>query len=213
MGRRALRKIDPSLDLSRHFQAIEELADDWQISDLIDSPAPLEIDVGCGKGMFILGAALSVPERNWLGIEVSRKYARFSAARLARRELKNAAILQGDAERFFAERLADESLAGVHVYFPDPWWKKRHHRRRIMNERFVAQIERVLKPAGRLHFWTDVKDYFEMGLETLREATKFEGPLPVNEDSPLATLEYRTNFERRTRLHGEPVYNAEFEKA
>jgi tRNA (guanine-N7-)-methyltransferase len=212
MGRRALRKIDPSLDLARHFRAIEDLEDDWQVETLFDNDAPLEIDVGCGKGMFVLGAGLAVPKENWLGIEVSRKYARFSAARLANRELTNGAILHGDAERFFAERLGDVSLAGVHVYFPDPWWKKRHHRRRIMNERFVAQVERVLIPGGRLHFWTDVSDYFDMGLEAVREATKLNGPLPVDEQSPLAAIEYRTNFERRTRLAGEPVYNAEFEK-
>ena len=212
MGRRALRKLDPSLDLSRHFQAIEKLEDGWQVGDLFVDRAPLEIDVGCGKGMFVLGAALAVPEENWLGIEVSRKYARFSAARLARRELTNGAVLHGNAERFFAERLVDESLAGVHVYFPDPWWKKRHHRRRIMNERFVGEVERVLRPGGRLHFWTDVSDYFDLGLETVREATELNGPQPVDDQSPLAALEYRTNFERRTRLDDEPVYSAEFEK-
>ena len=212
MGRRALRKVDPSLDLSRHFGAIEELPEQWDARELFAAPAPLEIDVGCGKGMFVLGAALAAPDRNWLGIEVSRKYARFSAARLARRGLENAFALHGDAERLFAERLTDESVAGVHVYFPDPWWKKRHHRRRIMNARFVTQIQRVLTPGGRLHFWTDVKDYFDLGLETLAEGTRLTGPLPVDERSPLATLEYRTNFERRTRLHNEPVYSAEFEK-
>ena len=212
MGRRALRKIDPALDLSQHFGTIEELPEKWNVCELFAEQQPLQIDVGCGKGMFVCGAAEAVPQQNWLGIEVSRKYAQFSAARLARRSLTNAYALHGDAERFFAERLADASVAGVHVYFPDPWWKKRHHRRRIMNERFVREIERVLVVGGRLHFWTDVEEYFQLGQETLAVSTQLTGPLEVELDSPLSALEYRTNFERRTRMQDEPVYNAEFEK-
>ncbi|MCG8585765.1 MAG: tRNA (guanosine(46)-N7)-methyltransferase TrmB, partial [Pirellulales bacterium] len=67
-------------------------------------------------------------------------------------------------------------------------------------------------PGGRLNFWTDVQDYFNLGLATVADATTLAGPLPVDTESPLATLEYRTNFERRTRLAEEPVYNAEFER-
>jgi tRNA (guanine-N7-)-methyltransferase len=81
-----------------------------------------------------------------------------------------------------------------------------------MNASFLKQVERVLVTGGRLHFWTDVQDYFKLGLETVATATQLQGPLPVAEDSPLAALEFRTNFERRTRMHDEPVYNAEFEK-
>jgi tRNA (guanine-N7-)-methyltransferase len=213
MGRRAIRNVTASVDLSRHFGEIKELPEVWNVGSLYEHDAPLEIDVGCGKGMFVLGAAQAVPERNWLGIEVSKKYARYSAARGARCCLENAYALHGDAERFFADRLADASVTGVHVYFPDPWWKRRHHGRRIMNASFLKQVERVLVTGGRLHFWTDVQDYFKLGLETVATATQLQGPLPVAEDSPLAALEFRTNFERRTRMHDEPVYNAEFEKS
>ena len=95
------------------------------------------------RGCSWQSAAASNPAHDFLGIEIATKYARFAAARIARNELTNAVMVHGDAQRIFTELLPDESLAAVHVYFPDPWWKKRHHKRRVMNERFVQ--------AGRAH--------------------------------------------------------------
>lgn len=212
MGRRALRKIDPALDLSSYFKTFDELPNPWDSKALFQDDAPLAIDVGCGKGLFTFGAASAVPDCNWLGIEVSRKYARYSAARLARHGLCNGVIVEADAQRVFAELLPASSVSEVHVYFPDPWWKKRHKKRRVMNPALLKDVERVLVSSGRLHFWTDVEEYFQTGSETVAESTQLVGPLPVNTDTPLATIEYRTNFERRTRMHDEPVYAAEWQK-
>ncbi len=77
-------------------------------------------------------------------------------------------MIHGDAQRVFAEVLPEVSVAAVHVYFPDPWWKKRHRKRRVMNERFLRDVERVLIPGGALHFWTDVEEYFQTTLELIR---------------------------------------------
>ncbi len=160
--------------------------------------------------MFLQAAASGIPERNFLGVEISRKYARFCAARLARNEIGNALMLQADAQRLFAESLPDASLAAVHVYFPDPWWKKRHVKRRVMNETFMRDVARTLAPGGALHFWTDVKDYFDAALELIARLPRFVGPLPVAERPAAHDLDFRTHFERRMRLHSEPVYRAEF---
>jgi tRNA (guanine-N7-)-methyltransferase len=112
-----------------------------------------------------------------------------------------------------AEFLPDRSAIAVHVYFPDPWWKKRHKKRRVINERSLHHIQRVLSRGGALHFWTDVKEYFHAALDLIATHTQLSGPLEVPELAPQHDLDFRTHFERRTRLHGEAVYRAEFRKA
>jgi tRNA (guanine-N7-)-methyltransferase len=129
---------------------------------------------------------------------------------LAKRGIVNACVVHGDALRVFREILPNASLAAVHVYFPDPWWKARHKKRRVMNGAFAIDIERTLVPGGRLHFWTDVQEYFETTVTLVKEATHLEGPLDVPERQAQHDLDYRTHFERRTRLSGEAVYRAEF---
>jgi tRNA (guanine-N7-)-methyltransferase len=212
MGRRALRKVNPNLDLSFHYRTLEEVPAPFDPPAVFGRAAPLEIEVGSGKGLFMERASLALPERNFLGIEVAKKYARFAAARLARQGRTNAVMIQGDALRFFREWLGDASLDAVHVYFPDPWWKKRHQKRRVMKVEFLRDIQRTLKPGGELHFWTDVEEYFHETLTLLAACTTLEGPLEASEDPASHDLDYRTHFERRMRLHGEPVYRSLFRK-
>ena len=78
--------------------------------------------------------------------------------------------------RLFREWFPAASLAAVHVYFPDPWWKKRHKKRRVLNEEFLRDVERTLVPGGRLHFWTDVEEYFQTTLELIAATVKLTGP-------------------------------------
>ena len=212
MGRRALRKLDPALDLSRHFREQDELPRPTDPRSLFAQPAPLEIEVGSGKGLFVAAASKTHPDRNFLGIEIARKYARYAAARLARENRANALMICGDGLAIFREHVPSASLAAVHVYFPDPWWKKRHKKRRVLNEEFLKDVERTLAPGGRLHFWTDVEEYFQATLALIAAATSLRGPLPVAEKPAEHDLDYRTHFERRTRKNEEPVYRAEFEK-
>lgn len=212
MPRRALRKIDPNLDLSRHLLAIEQMPVPWDSAALFGRAAPLEIEVGSGKGLFLAAAAAADPAADYLGVEIAHKFARFSAARLAQRGLPNARLLGGDAQRLFREFLPMASIRAVHVYFPDPWWKARHRRRRVMNPSFAADVQRVLVPGGKLHFWTDVEEYYQTTLEMLASDTALQGPFPVVEQPAEHDLDYRTHFERRMRLHGLAVYRAEFRK-
>jgi tRNA (guanine-N7-)-methyltransferase len=212
MGRRALRKIDPALDLSAHLKTFDELPRPWSVEALFGRPGPVEVDVGSGKGLFLRSAAAARPKTHFLGIEMAVKYARFAAAGLVKDGLSNARVVHADAARVFSDLLPDASLAAVHVYFPDPWWKKRHAKRRIMRASFVRQVERTLVAGGRLHFWTDVEDYFRHSLEVLAAHTSLAGPESEPELPAESDLDYRTHFERRMRLHAEPVFRARFRK-
>jgi tRNA (guanine-N7-)-methyltransferase len=172
----------------------------------------LEVEIGSGKGLFLKNAAAARPETDFLGIEIAPRYAQFCAAGLARRGLTNAVMVVGDAVRMFAEILPAESAAAVHIYFPDPWWKRRHKKRRVMRESLVQDIERALRPGGLLHYWTDVEEYFHTGIALISSQTRLAGPFDVPESPAEGDLDYRTHFERRTRLGGRPVYRAQFRK-
>jgi tRNA (guanine-N7-)-methyltransferase len=212
MARPALRKIDPLLDLSRHLRSVEQVPVPWDGDALFARRAPLEIEVGSGKGMFMVSASGERPQHNFLGCELARNYARLAAARLVRAGRDNAVMLQGDALQLFREVLPDACAVAVHVYFPDPWWKQRHRKRRVMKPGFLADIERILEPGASLHFWTDVQEYFATTLTMIAEATGLLGPFDVSERPAGDEFDYRTHFERRMRLHDQPVYRAEFRR-
>jgi len=212
MPRRALRKIDPEWDLSRCFKASDQLPRPWDATQLFGRSAPLEVEVGSGKGLFMASSAAKNPAHDFLGIEIATKYARFAAARIAKQGLTNAVMIHGDAQPIFADLLPDDALAAVHVYFPDPWWKKRHEKRRVLNERFVKLVERKLVPGGSLHYWTDVRERYDETLALLAAETSLQGPFAVAESAPEHDLDYRTHFERRMRLNALPVYRSEFRK-
>lgn len=174
---------------------------------------PLVLEVGSGKGLFLNSAAAARPDQAFLGVEVARKYAEFSASRLAHSQRANARILHGDAQPFVRDYLSDASVAEVHVYFPDPWWKQRHRRRRVLNDIFLSHVERILVPGGEFHFWTDVREYFDATVARMAAVTKLQGPFRVEEQPAWHDMDYRTHFERRVRVHDLPVYRAEYRKA
>ena len=97
-------------------------------------------------------------------------------------------------------------------YFPDPWWKERHRRRRVVQPEMVTDIQRVLVPGGRLHFWTDVEEYFESGIATIQANSNLAGPFEVEQETATHDMDYRTHFERRMRKNDHPVFRSEFEK-
>jgi len=212
MPRRPPRKLDPSLDLSAHLLTLDALACPCDPATLFASPAPVELEVGSGKGLFLVTASGRTPERNFLGVELAVGYARLCAGRLASVHRTNARIVQGDGTFLVRSLLPDASLGGMHVYFPDPWWKARHRKRRVLSAEFLRHAGRVLKPGATLHVWTDVEEYFEesMGFAAatgLFDAARGEEPPPPEHD-----LDYRTHFERRTRLAGAPVWRAALDR-
>ena len=122
-------------------------------------------------------------------------------------------MVAGNAEPLFAEHIEPASLEAVHIYFPDPWWKKRHRKRRVLNEVSIPNYARSLRGGGRLHFWTDVLEYFENTIEMIaRIAPELGSPMPEAETEAAHDFDYRTHFERRSRQHRIPVYRVCYEK-
>lgn len=212
MGRRALGRVDRNVNLDQHFQVIDKYDEPLDIERWLDGSGPIELEIGSGKGLFLRTASVARPEHRFIGIEIAGKYARYAAYGLARRGIANAFVIKADAKRVVTEMMSAESVHAVHVYFPDPWWKARHRKRRMMTADFVPQFERILEPNGKLHFWTDVKEYFDETLPILHEHTNLDGPIDVAETAPEHDLDYRTHFERRMRQHDHPVYRAEYRK-
>ena len=186
---------------------------------LIEWPAvfrndrPVEVEVGSGKGLFLVNAAVTRPDVNFLGVEVVRKYQLFTATRLAKRGLKNVRMACFDARALLRDSVRAASLQAIHVYFPDPWWKKRHHKRRVFTAEFVAACVRVLRPGGRLLAVTDVPDYADLITELVSAETGLR-PIPAPDPGePQHDLDYLTNFERKFRKQGKPIHRGFYEKA
>jgi tRNA (guanine-N7-)-methyltransferase len=192
---------------------VDQLPTPISSQSLLGNDQPLEIEVGSGKGLFMATASAANPQHNFLGIEIVAKYAAHAAGRLAKAGVSNAMMVSGNAEPLFAKRIEAGTLEAVHVYFPDPWWKKRHRKRRVLNETSIRNFSRALRVGGRLHFWTDVLDYFQQTVEMIADITPELGvPLPEEEIEATHELDYRTHFERRSRQHNIPVYRVRYEK-
>jgi tRNA (guanine-N7-)-methyltransferase len=179
---------------------------DW--AALFGNDRPTELEVGFGKGLFLLNSALARPDVNFVGVEVERKYQLFTATRIAKRKLPNVRLACADARLFLRDCVASGSLAAIHVYFPDPWWKTRHHKRRVFTPEFAAHCERALRPGGHLHLATDVEEYFGLMREALAPLTGLRA-LP---DESGEGMDCQTNFERKARKGGRSVFRAVYER-
>jgi tRNA (guanine-N7-)-methyltransferase len=213
VGRRALPKLDPTIDFSEYISEVDDLEAPFCPQSLFSQTADLEIEIGSGKGLFVLNESGKVPERNFLGNEIAKKYCRFAAYRLAKNERRNAHMLRGDGLKLFRELLPSQCAVAVHVYFPDPWWKERHRRRRVIQPGFIADLQRVLIPGGVFHFWTDVEEYFDEAINLIKEHSDLRGPLAVKEAAADHDMDYRTHFERRMRKYDHDVFRSQFLKA
>lgn len=172
---------------------------------------PVEIEVGFGKGLFLVASAQARPDVRFFGIEIERKYALFTATRLAKLGVTNVKLACTDARWLLRTSIPEASVQAVHVYFPDPWWKTRHRKRKLFTAEFAKDAARVLVPGGVLHFVTDVEGYYRETMEMLREVGVFK-ILPLPERYEGKEGEYLTNFERKYRAEGRPIWHADMQK-
>ncbi len=167
----------------------------------------VHIEVGAGKGTFLLNQARAQPGNNFLGIEWARKYYRYAVDRIGRWGLTNVRIIRTDAAAFLADFIPDNSVDCFHIYFPDPWPKKRHHKRRFICPANLEHLVRCLRTGGQLKIATDHADYFEQiktALAARNETLQEIDFLPTA--GAQASEWVGTNFERKYLKDQRPIY-------
>ena len=174
--------------------------------------APLVIEVGFGMGQSLADMALAAPETDFVGIEVHPPGVGSLCLQIQTREILNIRIYQHDAVEVFETCVDDASVDRIQVYFPDPWHKKRHHKRRLIQPDFTAMLARKLKPDGLLHLATDWEHYAEQMYEVLAAEPSL---VNLGEDKFVERPEWRpeTKFERRGQKLGHGVWDLLFQKA
>ena len=177
-----------------------------------DSPGPFELEIGCGKGGFLLSRARAHPEIRLLGIEWANKYFRYCADRMARWGLSNVRVMRTDARYFVMQHLPPASVSVLHLYHPDPWPKKRHHKRRLVQDDFVEAALRVLIPGGRWLVQSDHEEYFTQTRDLLGRRTEL-AEVPWDDAAVETDPDWGgTNFEIKYAREGRAIHRAAYRR-
>ena len=174
--------------------------------------APQILEIGFGMGDALAAMAQAHPEQDYLGIEVHRPGVGSLLRQIEQRGLSNVRVMCADAVQILEQHITDRSLDAVHVFFPDPWPKRRHHKRRLVQQQFVTLIAQILKPHGVFHFATDWQDYAEQALDVMSNAPGFMNAAGSGNFSPRPEYRPLTKFERRGQHLGHQVWDLVFVK-
>lgn len=188
----------------------EQVAEVVDFARLFGNDRPVELEIGCGKGGFLLEQAREQPERNYVGIEWAGKYFRYAADRMRRWGVTNVRLIRTDARHLVCRQLPPDSLAALHVYHPDPWPKKRHHKRRLFTPEFAAAAVRALQPGARWAIQTDHEEYFQIIRALLAGQPELEPTAFADADCGAAEARTGTNFEVKYLREGRVIYRLAF---
>jgi tRNA (guanine-N7-)-methyltransferase len=191
----------------------EYLDDKIDFIRVFGRPAPVHIEIGCGKGTFLLNQGRARPDADFLGVERANKYYRYAVDRIGRWGLTNVRIIRTDAVAFLAEVVPPGSVDCFHIYFPDPWPKKRHHKRRFFNAGNLDLLLRVLKQAGSIRVATDHAEYFEVIAALVEASADRLKRIDFLAGAGAGVGEWvGTNFERKYLRENRPIYPLAAEK-
>ena len=177
----------------------------FSLESLIEGPGPIELDIGFGRGMSLFERAALAPDSRIIGIEVKTKLAYKVAERARKHDLRNLTILCGDAREILKRAEPSGSVQRVSLHFPDPWWKKRHDKRRVIGEALLAELSRLMAPGGTLFIQTDVEHRAEQYVAQLRAQPELRllSESGYVDENPFGA---RSNREKRAIEDGLPIW-------
>ncbi|KTD08445.1 tRNA (guanosine(46)-N7)-methyltransferase TrmB [Legionella jamestowniensis] len=184
----------------------------WDLVQTFGRDAETIVEIGFGMGASLLTMAEQFPERNFIGIEVHRAGIGSLTAELYEKGIKNVRLVTHDAVEVFKQCLEKDSLEGVQIFFPDPWPKKRHHKRRLIQPEFIKLLVARIKTGGFVHCATDWQDYAEHMLEVLSAEPSLENMHKEGGFSPRPETRPLTKFEERGNKLGHGVWDLMYKK-
>jgi tRNA (guanine-N7-)-methyltransferase len=174
------------------------------LAQLFENSRRVVLEIGSGKGRFLIAAATAQADVNFIGIEKSLHYHRVIRDRVAKRGLMNIRLINHDAFLVLRDMLPDASIDEIHIYFPDPWPRKREQKRRIIRDEALMEMNRVLVPGGSGIYVTDHRDYYEAAAPVIESIFRAERRIPTPDDPP------RTNYEAKYRQEGRAIFEVRF---
>lgn len=202
---RAMEELFPRFGI----EAGEEMLD---LDAIFGRSAPRILEIGFGNGESLAAIAKNHPQNDYLGIEVHRPGVGHLLQIIEEQGLTNLRVMSEDAVEIMEKQIPDESLDGLYLFFPDPWHKKRHHKRRQVQPEWAQLVRRKLKVGGKLHMATDWENYAEWMRDVLNAAEGFNNTSSTNDYVPKPDYRPKTKFERRGLKLGHGVWDLVFEK-
>lgn len=187
------------------FHILADLQQPFLFQALFDNERPVELEIGAGRGDFLIGYCEANPQLNLVAVERKINYLQRGINKARQKELSNVRFLNLEVAHFLQEYAPPQSLQAVHIYFPDPWPKKRHLRRRLIQPDFIKMLADKIVPGGGLHLRTDHPNYFDHMMEVMGNQ-----PFFTSVAVPEALSQHKTGFERRFTEDGIPINYASY---
>tara|TARA_R110002126_G_scaffold16136_2_gene64970 strand:+ start:4993 stop:5733 length:741 start_codon:yes stop_codon:yes gene_type:complete len=182
------------------------------LEEVFGRAAPVVLEIGFGMGKSLVEMAKNAPEKNFIGIEVHKPGVGACLGDAAAAGLSNLRLFEHDAVEVLNDTIADSSLSTVQLFFPDPWHKKRHHKRRIVQSDFVQLLRQKLQVGGVFHMATDWQNYAEHMLEVMQAAPGFANLSPTNDYVERPEQRPLTKFEQRGQRLGHGVWDLMYKR-
>ncbi len=180
-------------------------------TDWFGNENPVEIEIGCGKGYFLLSKARKYPNINFIGLDWSRKWLAGSARTPSPENLSNIRFLWVRAQEFL-ERIQAQSVAVIHVYFPDPWPKRRHGNRRLVQADFLDQVHKLLQPGGLFELATDFEIYFDSARSSVVKSSAVWQQMKTAVNQRILDAGLKTHYEQKFETEGRNRFYMELQK-
>lgn len=203
-----IRKVKDYPDVAVQF---ENLDGSINFDRIFGRSAAVHVEIGSGKGTFLVSEAKIHPENNYFGIEWANKFYRYAVDRIGRWGLPNVRMIRADAAEMVADFFPDESIQQYHIYFPDPWPKKRHHKRRFFCHHNLTYLLRTLTSDGIINLATDHEDYYNQMIEVLDRAASCGAIDRIDFIRPAGAIDGEmvgSNYERKYIKEGRKTYIA-----